>query len=229
MFDALRRMIVPIIIIVLVFFAGMIVLEWGLGLSGRQQAADANVAGKFNGRQISWQAYNNIVNNLVRSEQEQTDEDLLRAIELYENLGDSAQVLHYAEQLYEADPSGQNLVIYTRALIADGRSEQASPLVEKGLEQSESSAVRSSLLTLRASLIEGESPAEAYTLLREAVMENPENVAALIGIADLYVEQRELRKATLYLKVALTLDPENTALRVRLQSLERALESEPSL
>lgn len=162
-------------------------------------------------------------------EQEQTDEDLLRAIELYENLGDSAQVLHYAEQLYEADPSGQNLVIYTRALIADGRSEQASPLVEKGLEQSESSAVRSSLLTLRASLIEGESPAEAYTLLREAVMENPENVAALIGIADLYVEQRELRKATLYLKVALTLDPENTALRVRLQSLERALESEPSL
>jgi len=76
MFDALRRMIVPIIIIVLVFFAGMIVLQWGLGLSGRQQHADANVAGLFNGRQISWQAYNNIVNNLVRSEQQQTDEEL---------------------------------------------------------------------------------------------------------------------------------------------------------
>ena len=56
-------------------------------------------------------------------------------------------------------------------------------------------------------------------------MENPANGAALIRIADLYAEQGQIRKATLYLKEALTLEPNNTALRVRLQSLERMLEA----
>lgn len=76
MFDVLRRMIVPIIIIVLVFFAGMIVLEWGLGLSGRSQFADANVAGRINGEEIPWEKYSTILNNMVRMEQQNTDEEL---------------------------------------------------------------------------------------------------------------------------------------------------------
>nr|HPI33323.1 SurA N-terminal domain-containing protein [candidate division Zixibacteria bacterium] len=76
MFDALRRMILPIILIVLLLFAGMIVLEWGMGLSGRQRFADANVAGVVNGEEISWERYNTILNNMMQSEQQDSDEDL---------------------------------------------------------------------------------------------------------------------------------------------------------
>ena len=57
MFEALRRMILPIIIIVLVFFMGMIVLQWGLDLSGSRQAANANLAGVINGEEISWNMF----------------------------------------------------------------------------------------------------------------------------------------------------------------------------
>ena len=42
MFEALRRMILPIIIIVLFFFLGMIVLQWGLDLNRSGGAAQAN-------------------------------------------------------------------------------------------------------------------------------------------------------------------------------------------
>ena len=44
MFKSLRRMIVPIIIIVLFFFAGMIVLEWVMGFSSRQSFENTNLA-----------------------------------------------------------------------------------------------------------------------------------------------------------------------------------------
>ena len=76
MFDALRRMIFPIIIIVLVFFAGMIVLQWGAGLSSRQNYASANLAAVINGEEISWQEYQRVYNNLYQSEVAQTQDEL---------------------------------------------------------------------------------------------------------------------------------------------------------
>ena len=57
MFEALRRMILPIIIIVLVVFMGMIVLQWGLDITSRQQYQDATYAGVINGEEISWQTF----------------------------------------------------------------------------------------------------------------------------------------------------------------------------
>ena len=60
----------------------------------------------------------------------------------------------------------------------------------------------------------------------QALMEDPNNYAALIQIAELYLKQQELGKASLYLKQALALDPNNTALRIQLQSIEKALGAE---
>ncbi|MGH8016253.1 MAG: SurA N-terminal domain-containing protein, partial [Candidatus Zixiibacteriota bacterium] len=68
MFDALRKMIFPIIIVVLLFFVAMIVLEWGFGFSGSQQMQDQNLAAVINGEEISWPAYNNIYESVVQSE-----------------------------------------------------------------------------------------------------------------------------------------------------------------
>jgi tetratricopeptide (TPR) repeat protein len=154
-------------------------------------------------------------------EQEQSEEDLLQAIKIYRNLGDPAQVLYYAEQLYRGNPSMENLVVYAQALLSGGQIQQAAALVEQGLEQAQTPALHSTLLTLQASLIT--DPEQALALVREALMEHPENYLALVKIAELYMDQRELRKASLYLKQAIALDPNNPALRAQLQSIEKAL------
>ncbi|MFH1686943.1 MAG: peptidylprolyl isomerase [bacterium] len=75
MFEALRKMIFPIIIVVLFFFVAMIILQWGLGMSSRQGFESANVAGAVNGEEISWQAYNRLYNNLVQVEVAKLEED----------------------------------------------------------------------------------------------------------------------------------------------------------
>jgi uncharacterized protein HemY len=130
-------------------------------------------------------------------------------------------VLYYAEQIYRPNPTLENLVVYARALLSGNQPEQAASLVQEGLERAETPAQHSTLLTLQASLIQ--DPEEALALVREALMEHPQNYLALVKIAELYVEQRELRKASLYLKQAIALDPNNTALRVQLQSIEKAM------
>jgi tetratricopeptide (TPR) repeat protein len=154
-------------------------------------------------------------------EQEQSQEDLLQAIEIYRGLGDPAQVQYYAEQLYQGNPTMENLVVYAQALLAGDQREQAAALIAQGLEQADTPALHSTLLTLQASLIE--EPEEALALVREALMQHPQNYLALVKIAELYVAQRELRKASLYLKQAIALDPNNAALKVQLQSIEKAL------
>ncbi|MCX6835274.1 MAG: peptidylprolyl isomerase [candidate division Zixibacteria bacterium] len=75
MFEMLRKMIFPIIIIVLIFFVGMIVLEWGMGLSGRNQALESNVAGTINGEEVPWQTHSQLLNNLLQNERAQYGED----------------------------------------------------------------------------------------------------------------------------------------------------------
>jgi peptidyl-prolyl cis-trans isomerase D len=76
MFEALRKMILPIIIIVLVFFSAMIVLEWGMGMSGRSSYEQSNIAAVINGEEVPWQVFNRLYNNLVRAESETTDDEL---------------------------------------------------------------------------------------------------------------------------------------------------------
>ena len=58
MFEALRKMIVPIIIVVLIFFTGLIILQWGRGMSSSQQYSQTNVAAVINGEEVSWNEYN---------------------------------------------------------------------------------------------------------------------------------------------------------------------------
>jgi peptidyl-prolyl cis-trans isomerase D len=76
MFETLRRMIIPIIVIVLLFFTAMIVLQWGLGFSRRQSFVETNAAGVVNGEEISWQTYNRLYNSLYQKESQNTDEEL---------------------------------------------------------------------------------------------------------------------------------------------------------
>ncbi len=74
MFDKLRKMIVPIIVVVLVFFVAMIVLEWGLGFSGGQQFQQQSLAAVINGEEVPWPEYNRIYENLLKSEAQNSPE-----------------------------------------------------------------------------------------------------------------------------------------------------------
>jgi len=76
MFEALRKMILPIIVIVLVFFMGMIVLQWGLDITQRGNFTDANLAGVINGQEISWEYYGQIFDRFYQREMENTEEEL---------------------------------------------------------------------------------------------------------------------------------------------------------
>ncbi|MBU0983089.1 MAG: peptidyl-prolyl cis-trans isomerase [candidate division Zixibacteria bacterium] len=76
MFNALRKMILPIIIIVLVFFAGMIVLQWGLDITSRNQPGQAVNAGVINGEEISWNAFQQVYSSLYQSELSRTDDEI---------------------------------------------------------------------------------------------------------------------------------------------------------
>jgi tetratricopeptide (TPR) repeat protein len=154
-------------------------------------------------------------------EQEQSPEDLLQAIRLYRNLEDDAQALYYAESLYRSYPSEASLVVYARSLLDAGEAEQAAGVVDRGLQEAQSAEARSSLYTLKALLVKDSSQEQSLKLLRDALMIDPDNLEAILAIADAYRKQGELRKASLYLKRAVELDPENSSLRGQLQRIER--------
>lgn len=68
MFEKLRKMIFPIIFIVLFFFVAMIFLQWGLDFSGQGGYSGANNAGTVNGEAISWNQYQQTYNGLLDQE-----------------------------------------------------------------------------------------------------------------------------------------------------------------
>ncbi len=77
MFEWLRRMILPIIIIALATFVGMIILQWGLDISGGGgQGPTGNFAAKINGEEVPWTVYNQNYQNLYRQESNNSEIDL---------------------------------------------------------------------------------------------------------------------------------------------------------
>ena len=68
--------------------------------------------------------------------------------------------------------------------------------------------LRSMLLAIRA--VSGS--ADPLSDLRQALLDNPENVLALTAMADLLAAQGDMRKAAEYAHEASVLDPQNTVL-----------------
>ncbi len=109
MFEALRKAIVPIIVIVLVFFLGMIILQWGLDLGRGNRGSQAVVAGSVNGEDISWQALSDVSRNLYQSEQKKSDEDISEA--RYRELELQAWNQLVAERLLTQEARKRNIVV----------------------------------------------------------------------------------------------------------------------
>jgi len=116
MFETLRKMILPIIIIVLFFFVAMIVLQWGMGFSRRQDYVDTNVAAVINGEEVSWQEYNRLYNSLYQIESANTDDELpeTKIRELQQNAW--RQLLH--DRLIMQQVAKHNLTVTEEELYA---------------------------------------------------------------------------------------------------------------
>ncbi len=74
MFPFLRKLIFPIIIIVLIFFTGMIILQWGADITSSQSSS--NAIGVINGEEIALQVYDRYYSSLYRQEQDKIDDEL---------------------------------------------------------------------------------------------------------------------------------------------------------
>ncbi len=109
MFEALRKMILPIIIIVLVFFMGMIVLQWGLDITGRQKFAQANEAGIVNGEPISWNTYQQVYSNLYQAESKKSEGEISDA--RLEELEESAWNQVVADKLLMQQAEKHNVMV----------------------------------------------------------------------------------------------------------------------
>jgi tetratricopeptide (TPR) repeat protein len=153
-------------------------------------------------------------------QEQRTREDLLQAYQIYVGQQDPAQALIYAESLYRASPNGEDLVRYARCLQEAGRRAEAAELVEKGLDTEKDPSLLATLYYLKALQVEPNSQEEALAYLRQALMQNPDELGAIMKLADLYLARGQPRRAALYLKRALELDPGNAGLRIQLEQAQ---------
>ncbi|HEC61473.1 MAG TPA: tetratricopeptide repeat protein, partial [bacterium] len=150
-------------------------------------------------------------------------EDLVQAYQIYSNLEDSNQALYYAEKLYQETEFDVSWPIYATALLVVGRRQDAQIVIDDGLQQTLDKPVRSELLLLKARDIEDNLQRLRY--LQESLLANPDSRETLVLISRLYLQQEQPRKAVIYLKHALTLEPDNESLQTRLEKAESLLES----
>lgn len=77
MFDFLRRMLLPIMVVLIVAFVGWLVLDVGMDLLGRRGKFNTQAyAGTINGENISWDVLNQAYQNLLNQEMQKNDQDV---------------------------------------------------------------------------------------------------------------------------------------------------------
>ncbi len=87
MFDFFRRMIVPIIMIALIGFLATIIFSWGADINSRSKYESSNLAAVINGEEVSWTTYQQVYDNLVKNERQNSDAEISDAkrAELHDN------------------------------------------------------------------------------------------------------------------------------------------------
>jgi thioredoxin-like negative regulator of GroEL len=146
--------------------------------------------------------------------------DLLFAYQIERGLGNSAQSLAYARELYEKNPDDvEGSVAYVSALIDTDRKEEASRIIESRLSSLSGGTLKSRYYYLRSRLQANEE--SQMNDLRSSLFEEPRNLYALTAMFEIYHRRRDERRAVYYLKQALALAPENPRLQ-RYESEYRA-------
>lgn len=157
------------------------------------------------------------------------DEDngpfLREAVKIYLNLGDLDRAYQYASiltGLEDATP-GDRLLL-TEILLARGDNEslgQGRSLLASLKEETLGSPERSQLYYLESRMAPSEEA--ELELLRSALLEDLQNVDALVAIAELHRNRGDLKKAYRYMSQAAYLLPSDEELGRELRALEAAL------
>ncbi|MGA2479703.1 MAG: tetratricopeptide repeat protein [Spirochaetia bacterium] len=137
-------------------------------------------------------------------------------------LGEHARAIQYAQQLELRAGGAGPLALQARSLVAMERPEQALLLIDHALlSMDPKPATKAQLLVIR-STAGSEDPLHD---LRAALLEDPRNVPALVGLSDVLAKAHDYRKAMEYAKLASTLSPGNASLAQKVIDLGKLAES----
>ncbi|MDR2150237.1 MAG: tetratricopeptide repeat protein [Spirochaetaceae bacterium] len=160
-------------------------------------------------RREAWQEAEPYMNHILM--QRRLPSDLLDAYTVEQGMGNTAQALAYARELYQQEPSNEEGVIaYITALIDTGRTDEARSLIESKLPKVPSGTMKSRYYYQRSRLQRSEDL--LLSNLRSSLFEDARNLDALIAMFEFYHRKKDSR-ALSYLKQALALSPENPQLQ----------------
>jgi tetratricopeptide (TPR) repeat protein len=133
--------------------------------------------------------------------------------------GEWQRALDHATLWYRAEPASEAAAeAYLRALIGSGNTKAAEDLLPRLLLGGQgTTAGRSNLHFLQAQLAKSEEASLAA--LRTALVENSDNVEALLAMFDLYFRRQDWQKARFYLKQAAALAPTDPETQRRARDL----------
>jgi tetratricopeptide (TPR) repeat protein len=124
-------------------------------------------------------------------------------------LNEHARAVQYAQQMEQRAGGPGPLALQARSLVAMEKPAQALLLVDHALlAMDPDPAMKAQLLVIR-STAGSDDPVHD---LRAALLEDPRNVAALVGLSDAFAKARDYRKAMEYAKQAAALSPGNASL-----------------
>jgi tetratricopeptide (TPR) repeat protein len=147
-----------------------------------------------------------------------TAENLRLGWQISNGLGDHAQALAFALQLFRMTKTADALALEARSMLAAVRPADAMVVIDHALlAMDPPPPLASELHYLRSQA----GSADPLFDLRAALRENPDNAEALSAIADFLAAQKDYRKAMEYAKRASTLAPNNAALAQKARELSR--------
>ncbi|MDR2807871.1 MAG: tetratricopeptide repeat protein [Spirochaetaceae bacterium] len=160
-------------------------------------------------RQEAWQEAEPYINYILM--QRRLPDDLLDAYTVEHGVGNTAQALSYARELYEQDSSNEEgSIVYITALIDTGRTDEARSLIESKLSTVTPGPMKSRYYYQRSRLQRGDDL--LLSNLRSSLFEDARNLDALIAMFEFYHRKKDSR-ALSYLKQALALSPDNPQLQ----------------
>ena len=138
--------------------------------------------------------------------------------------GNWPRALDHATVWYQGSPSSEAAAeAYLRALIGSGNLKAAEDLLPRLLLAPGTTLGRSNLHYLQSLLAKTED--SALSSLRTALVENADNVEALLGVYDIYFRRQDWQRASFYLKQALALAPRDPEIIQRARDLAAAAPS----
>jgi tetratricopeptide (TPR) repeat protein len=121
-------------------------------------------------------------------------------------LGNHDKAIAFAQVLEKRTGAAPALALEARSMIAAGQPDKARGVIDHALRAMETTpALRAELYVIR-SMAASEDPQRD---LRSALLEDADNLEALVGMSTMLESQKEYRKALAYAKHAADLSPDN--------------------